>query len=718
MILSRNPVVPVLLILTFAGSPLLAQNAPAATPNQKSPAVSQSAPATTQGNTSSTSTATATVQKPDKAAAYYHYTLAHMYEELVTLYGRTDLTNKAIEEYRLAIQNDPDSDYLNSGLAELYARLNRIRDAVMEAQDIIKRNPNNLDARRLLGRIYLRSLGDMSTGTQSQEMLKLAIEQFEQIVRIDPKSVDDLLLLGRLYILNKDMLKAESVFKKAAQLDPTSEDAYTSLAYLYNEEGNSQKAVELLNSVPDPQRSAKIYAALGYTYEQRHDTKKAIDAYRKAVDLDHDNLDAVRGLAQNLFADDQAEAALEQYQAVIEADPQDAQAQLRIAEIQRHLGQYDKALASLQKAQDLVQDSEEIPYNFALVYAAQGRYDEAIKTLQDLLQKTEKPTGNYTDQESHNRAIFVEKLGSIYRDMGNTQQAVEAYRKMLGMGDESSTRGYQQLIDTYREAKMWDQATAVAREAVAKQPQNRRLKLALAIQLADTGKPDQGITLAKSLLKGDRKEDRETYLGLSQIYMRLKRFAEAEQAVEEAAKLSETQDEKEDVQYLQGSIFERQKKYDAAEEMFRKILTVDPNNAGVLNYLGYMLADRGVRLEEALNLIKKALQQDPQNYAYLDSVGWAYYKLGNYDQAEENLRKAVARQPNDPTLNQHLGDLYQKTGKLKLATAHWERALQEWSKSVPADVDTDEVAKVQKKLESARIKLAREQTEGAKPREK
>jgi tetratricopeptide (TPR) repeat protein len=127
-----------------------------------------------------------------------------------------------------------------------------------------------------------------------------------------------------------------------------------------------------------------------------------------------------------------------------------------------------------------------------------------------------------------------------------------------------------------------------------------------------------------------------------------------------------------------------------------------------LNYLGYMLADRNMRLEEAVTLIKKALALDPQNGAYLDSLGWAYFRLGNYDLAEENLRKAADKTPNDATIQDHLGELYAKTGRLKLAAAHWERALDEWGKSVPADVDQQDVSRVQKKLESTKVKLAQQ----------
>ena len=185
------------------------------------------------------------------------------------MYGRSDYATKAIEEYRLAIDNDPSSDYLNAGLAELYAKTGRIRDAVLEAQDILKRDGNNLEARRLLGSIYLRSLGDMQSGTQSQEILKLAIEQYEQIVKLDPKSIEDHLLLGRLYRQNNELLKAENEFKAAVAIQPESEEAVSTLAYLYNEEGDSNRALQVLNAIPEEARTAKLYSALGYTYEQQ-----------------------------------------------------------------------------------------------------------------------------------------------------------------------------------------------------------------------------------------------------------------------------------------------------------------------------------------------------------------------------------------------------------------------------------------------------------------
>src|SRR6266478_345590 len=659
--------------VVLTGSFLLAQNQSARAADSPAAASAQSV---------------AKAKAPDRAAAYYHFALAHMYEEQVATYGRSELANKAIEEYRAAIDADPTSAYLTSGLAELYAKTGRIRDAVVEAQDIIKRNPNNLEARRLLGRIYLRSLGDMQAGSGSESMLKLAIDQYEQIIRLQPDSMDDHLLLGRLYRLNNDLQKAENEFNTAVKLQPGSEEAVTTLAYLYNELGDTARATQVLSSVPNAERSAKLYSALGYTYEQQKQYKNAVEAYRHAIELDRDNLDAIRGLAQNLLNDGQADAALE----------------------------------NLKKAESMVQDSVEVPYNIAAIYQAQGRYDEAIPIMRDLLKKSEKSDGKYSNGEKSNRAVFLERLGSIYRDQGNNQAANEIFRQIIALGgDENIERGYQQIIDTWREAKEWQKATETAKEAVQKLPGSRDLKLVLASQQADMGEADKALKDVRAMLKGDanskpnsssNSDDRQIYIALAQMNTRLRRFSDAEQALDKAEQLSSKTDDKEYVWFLRGSTFEREKRYAEAEEQFKKVVASDPEHASALNYLGYMLADQNTKLEEALGYIKRAVDLDPANGAYLDSLGWAYFRLGKYELAEDNLLKASQKINTDPTVHDHLGDLYQKTGRLKLAATNWERALTEWNRTIAAEVDPADQARVQKKLDSAKMKLARE--EGAK----
>jgi tetratricopeptide (TPR) repeat protein len=672
-------------------------------PGTGSPQDNPAAPAAT----TSAGQASGSEQKVDRAQSYYHYSLAHTYEEMMAITGRADYATKAIDEYRQAREYDPGSEYLNAGLAELYLKTGRIRDAVTEAQDIIKQNPDNLDARRLLGRIYLRSLGDMRAGAQSQNMLQLAIDQYQEIVKRDPKSLEDHLLLGRLYRLNNDMVNSELEFRTAVQLQPDSEEAVSTLSYLYNEEGNYTRALNILLSVPVDHRSSKLYAALGYTYEQKKDYKNAIQAYSQALNTDHDNLDAMRGLAQNLLNDNQTEAALDQYKQITEADPQDAQSYLHMADIYRRDGKFDQALAVLKKAQGIVEDSFEVPYSIAVVYESMGRYDDAAQILQDLLKRTEKADGAYSASERNNRAIFLEKMGTVYRNQNKTQPAVETFRKMVALGDDNASRGYQQLIETYRDAKQWTQATAVAEEATKKLPKDRGLKLIYASQQADTGQADAAIASVKAMLQGSP-EDREIWTALAQMYSRLRRWKDAQEAIGKAEQLSTKPEDKDYTSFIAGSIYERQKRYDQAEEAFRKVINNDPHNAVALNYLGYMLADRGTRLDEALGYIRRAITLDPQNGAYLDSLGWVYFKMGNYELAEENLRKASERLSSDPTVHDHLADLYQKTGRLKQAVAHWERAMTEWNRTIPAEIDTADVAKVQKKLENAKIRLAQQ----------
>jgi tetratricopeptide (TPR) repeat protein len=646
-------------------------------------------------------------QETTRGAAYYHLALAHMYEDMAANTGRQDYATRAVEEYKLALNADPTSPFLNNGLAELYFRTGRVRDAIVTAQDTIKRDPKNLGAHKLLGRIYLHSLGDVQNGA-SQQMLELAINEYKQISALDPTDIQSHLVLGQLYTVNHDSELAQQQFEAAQKIDPNSEDVALNLARLYGESGDIKKAIDTLKAVPEDDRTAKLAFALGAGYDQVKDTKDAVTAYQQAVDLDPDNLDAKRALAQALLNNNQLSDAEHAYQEIAAADPQDAQALVRIAECQRRQGHYEPALATLKKAQALSSDSEEILFNEALTYDSLGQYPEATKLLQGLVTHSAKPDNRYTDGEKNNRSYFLDRLANVEREQNHTEAAVSAYRQMLPLGGEYAERGYQGMVDAYRDAKQYDKATDVAREAGKALPKSKTVQLMLAGQLADTGHVDEGLALANAQLKHND-GDREVYLALAQINTRLRRWKDAADNLDKAAALpAHGDDDSRYVLFLRGALEERQKHFDAAEEQFRKILAIDPNNSMTLNYLGYMLADRGVKLDDALSMLQKAVQLDPQNYAYLDSLGWVYFKLGQYSLAEENLRKASERVSTDPTVHDHLGELYEKTGRLRLAVAQWDQSLALSARTVPADVDEMDISKVQKKLESAKVKLARE----------
>jgi tetratricopeptide (TPR) repeat protein len=654
--------------------------------------------------------------KPDRAAAYYHFGLAHMYEDMATNYGRPEYATRAIEEYKLALDADPSSKYLNSGLAELYLRTGRVRDAVLAAQEILKTEPNNLDAHKLLGRVYLQSLGNVQNGGPSEKVLQLAIAEYSKIVELQGNDIESRLLLGQLYTLAHDTPHAEEQFKAAQRIDPSSEDVVLNLARLYSDSGDMTHAITVLNAVPADDRTAKMDYALGMSYDQLKENKNAIDSYSKAFDMEPDNLDAERGLAQALLNDNQLSAALKHFEAISVADPQDAQTYLRIAEIERRQGHYEQALTTLKKAKALASDSLEIGFNEALIDDSLGHYDEAVQSLQGLVKQTTHLDGQYADAEKNNRSIFLDRLANLYREQNKTDLAVQTYQLMVAMGGEYAEHGYQGEVDAYRDGKQYDKATQVSQQAAAAMPKDKSVQLMLAGQLADTSNPEEGIKLAKAQLKGNA-DDRDVNLVLAQIYTRLRRWKEAAEQIDAAEVLATKQDDKIYIYFLRGALDERQKHYDSAEEQFRKILAIDSNNSMTLNYLGYMLADRGVKLDEALTMVQKAVQQDPQNGAYLDSLGWVYFKMGQYALAEANLRKASERISTDPQVHDHLGELYEKTGRLKMAAGQWEQSLQEYARTVPADAEPSDVNKVQKKLDTARVKLAKEESAGASPKQ-
>jgi len=656
----------------------------------------------------------APIATTDRSTAYYHAALAHNYEDMAINFGRQEYVTRAVEEYKLALNADPNSAKLAIDLAELYARAGKVREAIQTAQDLLKKDDNNLEAHKLLGRIYLRSLGQDQTQSQgsqqagpSAQMLNLAISEFVKIVALEPKNVENRLLLGQLYTAKHDSAKAEEQLKAAQSIEPDSEDVILNLARLRAENNDMRGAAELLEAVPVADRTTKEEFALGAAYEQLKDSKKAIAAYQRSVDMEPDNLDASRSLAQALLADNQLDEALKQFQTLSEADPEDTASLNRISEIQRRQGKYNDALSTVRKARAKDPNSLEAGYNEGLLLDVLGRYDEAITVYQKMSELTEHANGAYTQDEKANRSIFLERLGSVYHEQNKTPEAIAAYQKMIELGGDFAKRGYQGQADTYRDAKMFDQATEVCRKAVAANPNDRDLKLLLAWQLADTGKLDEGLALANGLLTG-KPADREVYLQISLIQSRLRHWKEAEDALAKAEPFAVKTEEKANIFFQKGALAEREKKYDQAEQFFHKVLDIDPNNALTLNNLGYMLADKTTRYTDALKYIRKAVEVEPMNGAYLDSLGWVYFKLGQYEAAEDNLRKAVERTSTDPTVHDHLGDLYEKTGRIRLAAAQWEISLTEFSKSASADVESTEVAKVQKKLEGARVKLARQ----------
>jgi tetratricopeptide (TPR) repeat protein len=643
-----------------------------------------------------------------RAEAYYNFTMGHIYEQQYEATSNAEYATKAIEAYKKAYALDPKSQVIGERLAEMYWKAQRIHDAVSEAQEILKRDPDNVQSRRLLGRIYLRSLGDVSASNGQPETVNRAIEQYREINRLDPADTESALWLARLYRLKNEHDKAEQVLRGILKNDPENEPAVEQLTQLLMDQGKSPEAVTLLEGITAHSPSPVLLDLLGDAHTQAHNLAKAEEAYRKAVEIDPSELSHQRGLGQTLLAEEKYPEALKVYEKLSDVMPDDSDVYLRIAQIYRELHQLDKAEQNLVKARQYAPGSLEVMYNEAMLYQAQGRYEDAIRVLSDAVTgiKGQSPA---LPSRRRSLAILYQQLGQLYRDTQNYQAAIYTFEELGHLGEEEDRRARMMIMDTHRAAKDLSKALQTGKEALAKYPADPAIRTSHALLLGENGQTDEAVKILRAQLHGDA-GDRETYLNMAQVYERGRRYKEAEEAARAAEVLPGQARENEMVWFLLGAIYERQKFFDKAEEQFKKVLSVNPKNAPVLNYYGYMLGDLGIRLDEAEALVQQALKEDPFNGAYLDSLGWIYFKENKLGASESTLRKAVERERHDATIHSHLGDLYAKTGRGDLAAAEWEKSLVEWRRSLPADMETDKVAELEKKISQSKHRVAQKST--------
>lgn len=651
---------------------------------------------------------------PARAEAYYNFTMGHIYEQQYEATSSAEYATKAIEAYKKAYALDPKSPVIGQRLAEMYWKAQRIHEAVTEAQEILKRNPDDVQPRRLLGRIYLRSLGDVSSGNGQSETVSRAIEQYREINRLDPADTESALWLARLYRLKNEHDKAEQVLQRILKTDPENEPAVEQLTQLLMDEGKSAEAVSLLEGITAHSPSPVLLDLLGDAYTQAHELAKAERAYRKAVEIDPSELSHQRGLGQTLLAEEKYTEALKVYQKLSDVMPDDSDVYLRMAQIYRELHQLDKAEENLIRAKQYAPGDLNVLYNEAMLYQSQGRFEDAIRVLSDAVSGIKSQSAA---QPSRRRslAVLYQQLGQLYRETQNYQAAIYTFEELGHLGEEEDRRARMMTMDTYRAAKDLSRALQTGKEALAKYPADAGIRTSNALLLGENGQTDEAIKILRAQLHGDA-GDRESYLNIAQMYERGRRYKEAEEAARAAEALPGPARENAMVWAMLGAIYERQKFYDRAEEEFKKAIAADPKSAFVLNYYGYMLGDLGLRLDEAESLVRRALKEEPYNGGYLDSLGWIYFKQNKLDAAEATLHNAVARESHDPTIHAHLGDVYAKAGRADLAAAEWEKALSEWRRALPADFEADKVAELEKKLSQSKHRVAQKSTAtAAKP---
>jgi tetratricopeptide (TPR) repeat protein len=264
------------------------------------------------------------------------------------------------------------------------------------------------------------------------------------------------------------------------------------------------------------------------------------------------------------------------------------------------------------------------------------------------------------------------------------------------------------LADLYESLKKPEMALAVYQRIPANSPLHRNAAIQMAANLDVLERGDEAEKQLAAIIVQDPK-DLEAITALGNIQRGHKKFAECADTYGKAIDLVPQPEKSNWVSYyFRGICFERSKQWAKAEVDLKKALELSPDQAHVMNYIGYSWIDQGTNLDDGMAMIKKAVQQRPDDGYIVDSLGWAYYRLGNYEDATKQLERAIELKPEDPTINDHLGDAYFRIGRTLEANFQWAHARD-------LKPDPDELPKILEKIEKG---LPDETTSTAKAIEK
>jgi tetratricopeptide (TPR) repeat protein len=249
------------------------------------------------------------------------------------------------------------------------------------------------------------------------------------------------------------------------------------------------------------------------------------------------------------------------------------------------------------------------------------------------------------------------------------------------------------LADLYESLKKPALAIKVYERVPAQSALRRNADIQLAINLDSLDRTAEAEKRLGRLIK-DNPKDLEAIMALGNIQRGRKQFVECAKTYGKGISII-ANPEKPNwlVFYFRGICHERAKQWPSAEADLKTALELFPDQPHVLNYLGYSWVDQGVNLDEGMAMIRRAVEQRPDDGYIVDSLGWAYYRIGNYEEAVKHLERAIELKPEDPTINDHLGDAYWKVGRMLEAYFQWTHARD-------MKPEPDELAKIEQKLKS------------------
>lgn len=568
---------------------------------------------------------------------------------------------EALELFRQLVADVPDESYVRIEYAELLFRVGRYAAAAEQAEAARRLAPHDPEALRLYAQVQVRLSDD------DPAALERARAAFEELRELSPEELEGSVTLGQIYLSQERPGDAADLFLELMQRRPGDRMLVSMLLEALERSDRFDEAEAELGSFLDVDPAfVKARLALAEILARRGDHAGAVETLRAGLaEGEESDPEVARQLAIELYRTGRSEEALAAAETALLTSPEDFALQYLRSMALVDLERFSQALAGIERLGEANPTNLDVAVLRARLLERLGRRTEAARLLQITIARL-----TAAQRGAMARQARME-LAELHFRGGDWEDVVRITQVLLTEADpgtrvESALLASEALVKLERVAE----ALAMLRSTGdGLEEADARLAAKEAEILLRTEHEEEGYQRLAGLVAGDDVED---LLLAAEVYQRLERFDDAIPVLERAKRRDPRSLP---LLFRLGAVYERNGQRPEAEQEFRALLDLDPEFAPALNYLGYMWAEHGENLPEALDLVLRAVALDPDNGAYVDSLGWAYFKMGRYQEARGHLERAAELEPEDAVVHEHLGDVYRALAQTDDARQLYERAL-------------------------------------------
>jgi len=577
---------------------------------------------------------------------------------------------RSLELLARVLEKNPDETVVLFERASVLAESGRLDRAEQDLRILVEKHPDFYDAHKFLGRLLLDKSGS------NAQRVGDALVHLQRAYRLRPDDLASGLTVAQIMMSQNRNEDAATVLGALLEGSPDNRAINFSYAQVLTKLGRGNESRPFYEKVllSDPGFGPAI-SQLVDIYEKSNEFRKAAEVINPLIELDPLNIELQRQQGLYYLRAGQSEKARQRFDAAVKADPKEPRSRYFLAEALSDLGELKQAEVIFRDLMKEKAADPELLISLGMNLAAQRRFDEAEELFTALANDT-----RVTEQV---RRSAKTQMATIEHQRGNYDLALSKALEIINGAGQPTYQAIAIALDIHRRREAWKEGLALLNPLAAKYPTDTIIQTRLAEFLLRAKDP-RGVEAANALRKTGRREA----ITVAELYAQLERYDESARVLLE---LSKEKAGDIDVLFQLGSVYERAKKVKDAEAIFLSILELEDDHAPTLNYLGYMWADRGENLQRAAEMLTTAVQIEPRNGAYLDSLGWVHYRLGNFELAERHLLDAAGLVPRDPTIQEHLGDLFAKRGE-------YPKALERYREALKLEPQDDEEKKLKTKI--------------------